>query len=260
MEHHAGRTWRNLEDTAVAAQLLYFAPEQWTALRRGTDFYPEGQLLWLEVDARIRKRTQGKKSLDDFCSLFFGGPSGPPREEGYTFDQLVKALEQVVSDDWRGLLRERLTSHSALAPTGGIEASGWRLVYGEQMPDMVRAKEAVQQRMELMYSLGVSLDAGPDDRSGRVVDVAPGLPAEKAGLRPGMKVVAVNTRKWSPDVLRAALREAKTSAKPIELLIENEEEFATRAVDYHGGERYPRLERIPGTEDGLAAILRPREP
>ncbi len=257
MEHHAGRTWRNLEDTAVAAHLLYFAPEEWAARRRGTDFYSEGQLLWLEVDARIRELTRGQKSLDGFCGLFFGGESGPPSEESYTFDQLVAALGKIAAQDWGTFFREKLTSHSAQAPTDGIESSGWRVVYTDQMPEMLRAKETIQQRMELGYSIGISLQTAPGEHFGRIIDVVPGSAAEKAGFAPGMKLIAVNGRKWSPDLLRAALREAKTDTKPIELLVENDEEFANYGLDYHGGARFPHLERIEGKEDGLAAILRP---
>src|SRR5437867_2932569 len=60
LDHRGGRSWRPLEDTAVAAQLLYFAPESWAGLRRGTDFYPEGTLVWLAVDTLIRQQSEGR--------------------------------------------------------------------------------------------------------------------------------------------------------------------------------------------------------
>ena len=76
LDHRAGRSWRSLQDTADSAQVLYFAPPEWISYRRGTDFYTESVLLWLEVDVTIRKLTQGQRSLNDFCRMFYGGSDG----------------------------------------------------------------------------------------------------------------------------------------------------------------------------------------
>ena len=65
LDHEAGRQWRPLEDTAVAAQFLYEAGGDYADYRRGVDFYPEGMLLWLDVDVTIRQLSKGAKSLDD---------------------------------------------------------------------------------------------------------------------------------------------------------------------------------------------------
>ena len=35
--------------------------------RRGTDYYDEGDLLWLEVATIIHRESEGAKSIDDFC-------------------------------------------------------------------------------------------------------------------------------------------------------------------------------------------------
>ncbi len=98
LDHRPGRTWRSLEDTAVAAQLLYAAPGEWASWRRGVDFYDESTLIWLEADVVIRRETQGRRSLDDFCRVFHGGPSGPPEVKPYTFEDLVAALRQVAPE------------------------------------------------------------------------------------------------------------------------------------------------------------------
>ena len=76
-------------------------------------------------------------------------------------------------------------------------------------------------------------------------------------MGPGMKLVAVNGRKWSADVLRDALRAAKNSKEPIELLTENGEFYRTYRLDYHGGERYPHLVRDETKPDLLSEILKP---
>lgn len=73
-----------------------------------------------------------------------------------------------------------------------------------------------------------------------------------------MKLIGVNGREWSPEALREAIRAAKASAEPIELLVENTEYSKTYRMDYHGGERYPHLERDASRPDLLGEIMRPR--
>src|SRR6185437_9603488 len=132
LDHSPGRTWRDLQDTNDAAQILYFAPEQWSSWRRSTDFYDEGVLDWLWADIIIRQQTHNQKSLNDFCKLFYAGatpqPNHAPMVKPYTFEELMNALNQIAPYDWRGFWHERLTTHAVHAPLGGIEGSGWRVV------------------------------------------------------------------------------------------------------------------------------------
>ena len=258
LDHRAGRRWRPLEDTAVSAQLLYFAPEAWATMRRGTDFYPEGTLVWLAADATIRQQSQGRRSLDDFCHLFHGDHTGTAELKIYTYDDLLSALNQVQPYDWRGFFNRLVKSVNPHAPMDGIEGSGWRLAYGEAMPTLLKAREQTNQMTDLSYSIGVLIKApesGAD--SGKIVDVITGSPADQAGVTPGMTLLAVNGRRWSPDVLRSALRDAKHAANPIELLAQNGEFFGRFTLDYHQGERYPYLERDSSRPDLLEQITRP---
>jgi predicted metalloprotease with PDZ domain len=252
MQQHRGRVWRPLSDTAVEASLLYGARPDWEAWRRGVDFYEEGTLIWLEVDALIREKSKGSRSLDDFCKHFHGGKNGPPELKPYTFEDVVAGLNEVVPFDWRGLLEKRLSSLGADAPLYGIEAAGWKLAYGPEPSAVQRAREHRSKRVDVRASIGVTVD--PKD--GALIDVVPDSPAFKAGLGPAMHLVAVNGRKFSVDGLRAAI--ARSSTERIELLVENAETFRTYPLEYSGGPRYPHLERIPGKPDLLSAILAPR--
>src|SRR5205085_8163576 len=205
LDHRGGRAWRPLSDTATAAQLLYNAPNAWANIRRSVDFYDEGTLLWLETDARIRQQTNGQKSLDDFCHLFHGGRSGAPELKTYQFDDVVNALNQVAPGDWAAFLNTRVRAVAPHAPLGGLEASGWQLVYNDTPNEYIKADENVRKRIEVSFSLGLRLK--PD---GAIDDIVPGEPAEAAGLSPGMKVIAVNGRRFSPEVLLDAIRASKT--------------------------------------------------
>ena len=247
-----GRTWRSLQDTADAAQIFYFAPDEWLNLRRGVDFYDEGVLLWLEVETIIERQSQGRKSLKDFCHLFYGGPNNGPELKTYTFDDLTAALNEIVPYDWAGFFHERLDSTSADAPLGGIEASGWKVEYTNVEPEMMRADESIHDTVNEMYSLGLLLK-----NDGSVEDSIVTMPAYKAGIAPGMRIAAVNGHKFNSQVFHTALKEGINSSEPLRLLVVNDDYYKICTIDYHGGERYPQLVREDGRPDLLSKILKP---
>jgi predicted metalloprotease with PDZ domain len=255
MDHRAGRIWRPLEDTAVSAQLLYEAPREWTSWRRGADFYPESELIWLEADTIIRKQTNGRRSLDDFCRAFEGPPSGPPQMKPYTLDNVITALNQIAPYDWRGFFQSLVFAVSERAPLGGIEKGGWRLVYNDTPNELLQAGEKFAHAVDLTDSIGMVIVKKKHEEEGAIVDVIPGMAAAAAGIAPGMKLVAVNGRKWSPEVLLTALRSRTT---PLQLLMENIGYYKTYAVKYGGGPRFPHLERVEGRADVLGEIIKPR--
>jgi predicted metalloprotease with PDZ domain len=251
LDHLPGRQWRNLQDTADAAPQLYFTPQAWYSWRRGTDFYNEDTLNWLWVDVIIRQQSKGKKSIDDFCHLFHGAPSTGPALKTYTFDDVVRALNQLVPYDWRAFWTERLTNHGPGAPLGGIEGSGWKLIYDENPSEMLSSSAGMYHFVPPGFSIGLNLR---DD--GGIADTIEGETAAKAGIGPGMKVVAVNSRRFSPEILRDAIKAAKNSTTPIELLVENADYYKTYKLDYHGGEMYPHLVRDESKPDLLSDILK----
>ncbi len=217
------------------------------------DFYDEGELNWLWVDTIIRTQSNGKKSIDDFCHLFHGAPSTAPMVKIYTFDDAVNTLNQVVAYDWRGFWMDRLTNHGPDAPLGGVEGSGWRLVYDENRSEMARTSEFESHTINAGYSIGLLLK---DD--GEIVDTIEGMDAARAGIGPGMKLLAVNGRRFTPDVFRDALRAGKNTSQPLELLVENTDYFRTFKLDYHEGEKYPHLVRDESKPDMLSDIIRAR--
>src|SRR5262249_2611120 len=139
LDYTAGRKWRNLQDTADGVPSMQDAPAEGENWRRPLDYYEEDDLNWLWVDSIIRQQTHGKKSIDDFCHLFHGGPGGHPELKTYTFDDVVSSLNQIAPYDWRGFWTERLTNHGPGAPLGGIENSGWKLVYDGNPTESLKA-------------------------------------------------------------------------------------------------------------------------
>jgi predicted metalloprotease with PDZ domain len=247
-----GRAWRPLQDTADSAPFLYEAKDDWSNWRRGTDFYDESELLWLDVDSMIRKQTSGQKSMNDFCKAFHGGPGGEPALKTYRFEDVVATLNGVAPYDWAGFLRARLDGLSANTPIEGVEASGWKLVYNEAPNEIEADRGAVKGQADLSYSIGMTVS-----EDGLVIDVMHGGPAYNAGIGPGMKVAAVYGQQFSTEALKEAVVAAQSATSPIQILVANGAQFQTFSVDYHGGLRYPHLERDSSKTDYLSEILRP---
>ena len=252
-DHRPGRTWRDLADTARMAQVLYNVGGPFDNWRLGTDFYDEGELVWLDVDMTIRLKSGGRKSLNDFTAAFHGlDGNTPPRVVPYTFEDVVAGLNAVVPNDWAAFLNERLHMLQAAAPLGGITGGGYRLVYKDTMSDWSAMSAGASGTVDFWYSLGLHVGQG-----GSIGDVLVGGLADKAGFGPQMKIVAVNGRAFSVPVLRAAIVDSKGSSTPIECIVENTGFYKVLHLDYHEGEKFPVVERIPGTQDRLDAILAP---
>jgi predicted metalloprotease with PDZ domain len=250
-----GRTWRPLLDTAISAQFLYGSDRSWSGWRRSVDFYDESLLFWLEADGIIRSESKGQRSLDDFCRRFHGGTSGPPTVKPYTFEDVVATMNEVQPYDWKRFFTERVDAVQARAPLGGITRGGWKLVYTDSASAYHSSLEKARKRFDFRYSVGVYLDD-----QGVVVDAWPKTPAVLAGISPGMKLIAVNGKQWTDDVMREAIRAAARSRAPIEILAKNGEFYSTYKVDYRGGERTPKLVRVEGTPDLLGRDLAPLVP
>jgi predicted metalloprotease with PDZ domain len=252
-DNRPGRTWRDIQDTATAAQILYEAGGGWDNWRLSVDYYDEGELIWLDVDTTIRKMTNGKKSLDDFVAKFhgLGGDTGP-KVVPYTFEDVVTGLNGVVTNDWATFLQSRLNSNAYQAPLGGLENGGYKLTYADKPNAWSAMADAQNETFNFWYSLGLHVG-----KSGTVSDVLKGGVADKGGFGPGMHILAVNGRAFTPDVLKAAAHDAKDSGPAIELIVQNTGYYKVIKLDYHGGERYPQLERVAGVPDRLDDILKP---
>ncbi len=252
-EHSPGRTWRSLVDTTNQPIISSHGsdPEIWPSWQRSYDYYPESDLIWLDADTKIRELSGGKKSLDDFAKAFYGIDNGSYVTKTYTLNDLVTTLNTVQPFDWAGFFRDRVYNVAPQVPEGGITNGGYRLVYNDTMSDWVKH---LDMSRGASFATSVGLRLGKD---GSVDDVTWDGPAFKAGISPDMNLEAVNDQKFTIQVLRDAIRSAENSKDPIKLLLKRGDEYSTILLDYHGGLRYPHLERVEGTPDRLDDILSP---
>jgi predicted metalloprotease with PDZ domain len=259
-DHRTGRSWRALQDTTnepiiLAAQSGLGQAAQWGTWARSQDYYWEGVLIWLDADTLIRARTGGQRSLDDFARAFFGVDDGSYATLTYNFDDVVKALNDVMPYDWAAFLHSRLDGHGPGAPLDGITRGGYRLVYTDKESDFYHSAEKPRNVTDFDFSLGFVID-----REATLGAVAWNSPAFTAGLTDGTQIIAINGFAYDDDMLKDTVRKAaKAGAAPISLLVKKGNRYSTVVLDYHGGLRYPHLERITGSPALLDDILAPRK-
>ena len=251
LDEMQGRSWRALQDTTTDEIVNARAGRDWPSYQRDLDYYNEGALIWLDADTLIRERSAGKRSLDDFAKRFLGHADGVFAPEIYSFEEVVQELNAVEPYDWASFLRTRLDRTGLGAPLDGLKRSGWTLTYTDKPNEALTAIDTNRKTTGFQYSIGLVVDK--DDN---LSDVEWGSAAYKAGLAPGVKVLAVNGLKYSSDRLKDAIKAAQADpAARIVLDVLSDEHISQASIDYHGGNRYPHLEKIKGAENRLDAIF-----
>ena len=252
-DHVPGRAWKALQDTTNDPIIAQRRAIPWRSFQRSEDYYSEGQLVWLDVDTLIRQRSGGKRSLDDFARSFFGVDNGSFVTETYTFDDIVKALNATEPYDWAAFLRARLDGHAAGAPLDGLARGGYRLTYTDTPSDYEKSGLALRKYEDFTYSLGFNV--GKDKK---LTGVLWDSPAFKEGLTVGAELIAVDGIAYDPDRLKEAITAAKSNGKAIDLLVRTTDHYRTVSIAYHGGLRYPHLEKVGTGDASLDAILAAR--
>lgn len=246
-----GRSWKSLEDSTNDA--IYMAKHRvsWRDWQRREDYYPEGVLLWLDVDARLRELSHGRHGLDDFARLFFDVLDGGDRIRTYTFRDVCAALNEVAPNDWTAFLERHLRTHNTREAMAGLPRAGWKLIYTPTPSAAFREEEADSGVLNLDYSIGMQIDT-----DGTVQSVRWGAPAFRAGLSPGARVIEVDGQPFSPRALSDAVQ--ASASRPPDLRVDIGGIRRVVSIDYRGGLRYPHLERIADTPDRLSALLEAR--
>jgi predicted metalloprotease with PDZ domain len=260
------RDWRDLLDTTNDPIISARRPKGWTSWQRSEDYYNEGLLVWMEVDSRLRELSGGRKSIDDFARAFFGVRDGDWGELTYTFEDVAATLNKIQPYDWATLLRQRLTEHAPGAPISGFERNGYRLTYTDTPPPSFKSGESSRKITDLTYSGGLIVNEG--ESKGGISGVSWGSPAFNAGLTIGSTIVSVNGQPYSADAIKRAIKAAQTQGgqtqggqaggTPIQLIVRQQDAYRTVTLDWHGGLRYPRLEKIGKGDSGLDRLLAPR--
>ena len=250
LDTDAGRKWRPLADTTDDPIISQRRPKGWRSYQRSEDYYNEGLLIWLDADSLIRELSHGARGLDDFARAFFGVNDRDWGELTYSFEDVVKTLNQVQTNDWSAFLRARLDNVSDHAPLEGFARGGYQLVYTNKPGEFFKAYEKARKITDLMYSGGFVLG-----KEGEITEVAWDGPAFNASLTVGTKLIAVNSRALDTDQLKAAIKAKKS---PLNLLVKTGDIYRTVELKYDGGLRYPKFEKTNSTPGSLDALLTPK--
>ncbi|TKD50856.1 M61 family metallopeptidase [Sphingomonas baiyangensis] len=252
LDARTGREWRPLIDTTNDPIISARRPKGWVSWQRSEDYYNEGLLVWLEVDAKLRELSGGRRSMDDFARAFFGVYDGDWGVLTYDFDDVVETLNRIQPFDWAAHLRSRVWEVNERAPLAGFTANGYRLVYTEEPAPHVKANEA-SGALDLTYSLGLVVTS-----DGEVAGVRWNGPAFAERIDVATRIVSVNGAEYSHTRMKAAITAAKGGRAPVRLMVQEGETYREVAIDYREGLRYPRLEKIGTGEGGLDRLLAPR--
>lgn len=241
-----GRLWRPLSDDVKYPSFMLGKRTPWRDWQRRKDYYREGVLLWLDVEATMRAQTNGDRGLDDFARSFF---AKSVTEKTYTFESLCADLAKLAPYDWRDFFEQKLDGHN-IDPTEALKKLGWALVYGEQPTETYLQDERANGVTDLSYSIGLAVAD-----NGQIAHVNWQSPAFLAGLSSYARILSVSNKPFSHAEIISAVRNAKLT--PITLKIEQDGQQRIVMIDYKGTLRYPKLQRLKKTPDGLSSFLAP---
>lgn len=255
--HQQNRQWRPLVDTAAASHILRDGSDTWPKLRGSQDYYMEGMLFWLEADAILRTETKGKKTLDDFCHVFFAAPEptatsqySPPKP--FTRKEIVTTLNGIAKYDWDGLIKRRVESVRNGYDPQVADLLGYEFVAKAERPRIPPYTFRYSSGIDHLDTLGMTLSG-----DGTVIDIKLDSPADRVKFGPGTKIIGVNDRRWSREALDEAIENSADNPF-INLLIEDEDKFKLIQIQYDGGPRYLSFVKTEGKEDLLEKILAPQ--
>lgn len=246
-----GRAWRPLADDVNYPAFMLRQPVPWRDWQRRRDYYSEGVMLWLAVDAELAERSGGRHGIDDFARRFFAGATAKATTRTYTFDDICRTLDEVAPANWAGFLRNWIDAHDELDTTSGLTRHGWQLVFTDTPTAAFRASEDEAGIVDLTYSIGLAARA-----DGLIRSVSWDGPAFRAGLRPGLRIKAVNAATYSPEKILQAVRDS--IHRPIVLRVEQDDGRFDTTIKYQGPLRYPMLARVDGRADTLTSLLAAR--
>ncbi|HXO17812.1 MAG TPA: PDZ domain-containing protein, partial [Candidatus Dormibacteraeota bacterium] len=251
LDYETGRSTTPIIDLTTGAPYYYVARGDYSAIRRNSnDFYDEGEMLWLDVDTIIRERSRGARSLDTFLHRYTEPSTTGPIVVTYTRADIERLLNEVEPYDWHAFFEKYVYRPQLHPPTDELARAGWRLSYSPKRNEFLGGEG--EHTVTGWYAYGANLTD-----EGAVKDVREASPAWRAGLAPGMRVLAVDGQQFSSDTLEYAVKRAQHSTTPITLIVTQTGWYQTLSLDYHDGLRYPHLERIPSTIDMLASIAAP---
>ena len=188
-----GREVQSLEDSSFDAWIKYYRRDE-NFNNTGISYYTKGAVVGFLLDARIRRATNGRKSLDDALRLAYERWAGA---RGFRSDEFHALLEEVAGIDLDPWLDRALSSTEELDYTEALEWYGLRFVEKKDENGEEDDKDEASGPAETAGWLG----AETEEQEGRLIvkEVKRGTPAYAAGLNAEDEIVGLGDYRVTPD-------------------------------------------------------------
>ena len=212
-----------------------YRPDENTA-NMSINYYPKGAVIAFLLDAKIRKATNGARSLDTGMQWAMQRYSG---EKGYTPDQFYAVMSEAAGTDLKGWFAKTAESTEELDYTEALEYYGLRF-------------RPVDARNAAPY-----IGGGTRNDAGRLVitSVRRGTPGIEAGLNVDDEIIAIDDVRVRADGLATRLAQYKPGDK-ISVLVARRDRLMKIDVTLGADPGRPwRLEPLPNATAEQTAHL-----
>ena len=227
-----GRAVQSVELASFDAWIKYYRPDE-NSLNTSISYYTKGAVAAFLLDARIRKLTNGARSLDDVMRAAYDKYAGT---KGYTADEFRLVAEQVAGTSLKGFWDTAVTGTQELDYTEALDVFGLRF----------RSVAAPADRGRPYLGASTRNDAG------RLVvtQVRRETPAAEAGLNVDDEILAIGDFRVRADRLDNRLDQYRPGDR-VTLLVARREQLLRLDLTF-GAEpaRGWRLEVHPSAQEG----------
>lgn len=203
-------------------------------------YYTKGEVVAFLLDARIRRATGGRKSLDDALRLAYRRFSG---ERGYTAEELRQVLEEVAGTGLEDWLARTVESTEELDYQEALDWYGLRFASEPPKKEGEPKEDGEPQELPAGW-LGMDVEA----RDGRfiVTQVKRGTPAYEAGVNVDDEILAIDDYRVPPGGLENRLKAYRPGEKAT-LLVARRERLTRLPVTF--GEKPRNLWKLEARPD-----------
>ncbi len=193
VQNTPGRLVTSLDMASYDTWIKQYRPDENT-VNTTVNYYPKGAVIAFLLDARIRRLTNGAKSLDDAMRLAYQRYSGA---KGYTLEQFYQTVSEVAGTNLRAFFTLAAESTEELNYKEALDWFGLRF-------------RAVDSRILRAWMGGTTRND-----AGRLVvsSVRRETPAYAAGLNVDDEILAIDEVRVRPDGLAARLEQYKPGDK-----------------------------------------------
>jgi predicted metalloprotease with PDZ domain len=179
VEAAQGQLLQSLADASYDAWIKYYRPNE-NSPHTTVSYYSKGALVGFLLDARIRRATNGAKSLDDLMRLAYSRYSG---ERGFAPQEFIRCVQDIAGQEVANWLTQTTQNPGALNYDDALDYYGLRF---RPAASLAPTKGWLGAEVR---SNGVSMV---------VTSVAPETPAHSAGLNVDDEILAIANRRITP--------------------------------------------------------------